>query len=678
MWRLPYLASFFPEFQLKKMSRFFVWQIDQRECVVMGWGLRPSTKRARAFAHRNAIPYIAIEDGFLRSVGLGVAGFPPLSLVYDDLGIYYDTTKPSRLEKLILSIENTPSLLEEGNKAIGLIRQYRLSKYNHAPDFVVNGSQDSNKILVVDQTYGDMAVTFGQADEKAFHQMLQTAINENQDAEIWVKVHPDVLAGKKRGYLTHLISNEKIHLISEDVNVLSLLESVHKVYCVTSQMGFEALLLGKKVVTFGVPWYAGWGLTDDRHYAVQELVRHGRRESRTLLQLFCASYLQYSRYIDPKTGQAGTLFDVIHYIHKMKQLNQRLCGDLYCVGVSLWKQAILKPFFNLPSCRLHFVKSQKKLLNRPLVSGTKLLIWGQGSENLLEFAQNHQLPVLRMEDGFIRSVGLGSNLVPPLSLVVDDLGIYFNPEIPSRLEKILETTIFSPSDLEQALELREKLIVSNIGKYNVGVTRDEFPNVNKKRILVPGQVEDDASIQFGSPHIKSNLALLKVVRDENPDAYIIYKPHPDVVSGNRKGYIERESGLAYADLIVEKENILDCIMWADEVHTMTSLAGFEALLRDKSVHCYGIPFYSNWGLTVDRCSLSRRNRKLSLAELIAGVLLYYPIYVNPNSAHFIDANRAISLLVLERQFSSNDGFHRLWILKQLSKLKQLYQTLIRS
>lgn len=100
--------------------------------------------------------------------------------------------------------------------------------------------------MIVDQTFGDMAVKYGWASELHFKQMLDTAIRENPSAEIWVKTHPDVISGKKKGYLTDLHSyGSQIRLFAEDVNPISLLSQVDKVYCVTSQMGFEALLLGK-------------------------------------------------------------------------------------------------------------------------------------------------------------------------------------------------------------------------------------------------------------------------------------------------------------------------------------------------------------------------------------------------------------------------------------------------
>lgn len=64
----------------------------------------------------------------------------------------------------------------------------------------------------------------------------------------------------------------------------------------------------------------------------------------------------------------------------------------------------------------------------------------------------------------------------------------------------------------------------------------------------------------------------------------------------------------------------------DEVHTLTSLTGFEALLRGIEVHAYGGPFYAGWGLTNDRIDFPRRKAGLSLEELIAGTLILYPSY----------------------------------------------------
>lgn len=164
--------------------------------LVLGWGLRPSTHKARRYAERHKLPYVALEDGFLRSLGLGVEGASPWSLVYDDLGIYYDCSHPSRLEKLIL---NAPSQdLSEAKQALALILRYGLSKYNQAPDFSPPPKPEGRSVvLVVDQTLGDMAIQYGKACAETFQAMLNQAIAENPKAEIWLKIHPDVLSGKK-------------------------------------------------------------------------------------------------------------------------------------------------------------------------------------------------------------------------------------------------------------------------------------------------------------------------------------------------------------------------------------------------------------------------------------------------------------------------------------------------
>ncbi|SUU33986.1 capsule polysaccharide modification protein [Actinobacillus seminis] len=282
---IPFLKQFLVDENIVPFSFFNNGSKINR---VIGWGLKPTADRARKYAAKHHLPYIALEDGFLRSLGLGVNKYPTFSLVYDDLGIYYDTTKPSRLEMLILNFETNEKQLKEAENAKNLIVQYQLSKYNHALDFVHECSNHRHIVLVIDQTFGDMAVHYGQANEQDFQYMLQSAVDENPEVEIWVKTHPDVLSKKKQGYLTTIAQHQRVTLLAKDVNPMSLLAYADTVYCVTSQMGFEALLLNKKVVTFGVPWFAGWGLTDDRHPQVSTLIAQHRHRPRSLLTLFSA------------------------------------------------------------------------------------------------------------------------------------------------------------------------------------------------------------------------------------------------------------------------------------------------------------------------------------------------------------------------------------------------------
>ena len=143
-------------------------------------------------------------------------------------------------------------------------------------------------------------------------------------------------------------------------------------------------------------------------------------------------------------------------------------------------------------------------------------------------------------------------------------------------------------------KLIARLIKNNISKYNLTGSASDLPQ--GYRILVPGQVEDDASIELGADKVRTNLDLLRSVRANHRDAIILYKPHPDVIAGLRKGHIGPEAALEFCDQILEYANITDLLDQVDGVHTITSLTGFEALLRGRDVTTYGA-FYAGWGLT---------------------------------------------------------------------------------
>src|SRR5262249_25435993 len=126
---------------------------------------------------------------------------------------------------------------------------------------------------------------------------------------------------------------------------------------------------------------------------------------------------------------------------------------------------------------------------------------------------------------------------------------------------------------------------------------------------------------------------------------ILYKEHPDVSSGNRRGREERVQAAVLADFVLTGGALLPCIEGCDEVHVLTSFAGFEALLPGKQVVCWGMPFFAGWGLTRDHMELPRRGRSLSLDELVAATLLMYPRYFNPASGHPCEPEGVLHMLV---------------------------------
>lgn len=311
----------------------------------------------------------------------------------------------------------------------------------------------------------------------------------------------------------------------------------------------------------------------------------------------------------------------------------------------------------------------------------RLFFWGATPPNgLTELARACWADILHVEDGFIRSVGLGSDLIRPLSLVLDRSGIYFDATRESDLENLLNTESFSEDELAMARKVRSFIVEHGITKYNLEPRHTvSWATAGRRVLLVPGQVEDDASIRLGCTTIRTNLALLQAVRNANPDAFIVYKPHPDVMSMNRKGKVAMEAARRFADHVETEVSIVSCIEACDEVHTMTSLSGFDALLREKVVVTYGQPFYAGWGLTTDLAenpiAFARRTRRLSLDELVAGALLRYPIYWDWELRGYTTCEAVLHRIVEQRSaLEASGGLHKLrvgFMRRQLRKLRIL-------
>lgn len=593
--------------------------------AVLAWGRKPSAVRAEQAARRLGLPLLRLEDGFLRSVAPG-RGDPGLSLVVDDCGIYYDAAAPSRLEQLVLAA-GTPQALARGAALQQAWCEQRVSKYNQAPELTLAGAY----VLVIDQTAGDASIAGGLASADSFQHMLQAALDEYPQARIVVKLHPEVVAGHKRGHFSReLARNPRILLLADDVHPAGLLQQAQAVYVVTSQIGFEALLWGRPVHCFGMPFYAGWGLTRDA------LPPPARRQPVALAQLVHAALVDYARYVDPETGQRCAPEQLIAWLGLQRRERQRWSGPLYASGFSRWKRPLLQAF--LQGAALQFVASTEAV-----PAGATQVVWGRRPVP-------PDCPVLRVEDGFLRSVGLGAELWRPLSWVVDDLGLYYDATQPSRLEHILQHEPPAPAAVQRAARLRQAIVAAGITKYNVG--RQQWrrpPHRAGPVILVPGQVEADMSIRYGAARIRTNEQLLRAVRQLQPQAHIVYKPHPDVQAGLRRHGSPEQVLRGLCDEVVYDVPMHELLAQVDEVHVLTSLAGFEALLRGVPVSCHGMPFYAGWGLTHDLDLLpevaARRQRRLHLDELVHGALIAYPRYVSRTTGRFTTPERALDELV---------------------------------
>ena len=340
-------------------------------------------------------------------------------------------------------------------------------------------------------------------------------------------------------------------------------------------------------------------------------------------------------------------------------------NSFYLFGFSIWKRRFILPFFKTSeNNQIIFYSSLDKIQKKELKNSDKIYIWGKKPFPGLEaYSKEQNIPLLRVEDGFVRSVSLGSDLTRAYSLVVDSRGIYFDPTQESDLEHILNTYTFNDNIIQRSKDLQHYLIENKISKYNI--YQDKQLNLEGLKegqtvVMVPGQVEDDASIIYGANSM-TNLELLQQTRENALDAYIIYKPHPDVLVGNRKGNIEESIALKYCNIIIKEASLDSVLELADEVHTMTSLVGFEALIRGKRVYTYGLPFYAGWGLTTDAKICSRRTIKRTLDELVASAFILYPRYIHPQTNALCEIEVLLQEIDKEKNRYNTDRFYKLYI-----------------
>ena len=331
-------------------------------------------------------------------------------------------------------------------------------------------------------------------------------------------------------------------------------------------------------------------------------------------------------FSNPLTGEPMTARQAVELCGFWRELidsNRDIAGGL---GFAFWKQDQVAPLLWDGSDRFRFLRGVPDI-----PKGASVAVWqSKAPPQALAELERAQTPLVDVEDGFLRSRGLGADCIPPLSITVDRLGPHFDPSRPSELENLLQKGEFDEELIDRARDLRHQIVEAGLGKYEQGGTVLDRPAGARRHILVPGQVEDDRAVVAGGCGLTSNLELLRRVRERAPDAFILYKPHPDVLAGHRRGAISDRECLQYADRIVGELPIGSLISMVDEVHVNTSLAGFEALLRGKSVTTHGVPFYAGWGVTNDLGPVpSRRSAVRTIDELVAASLLVYPRYLDP-------------------------------------------------
>ncbi|MDE3816062.1 capsular polysaccharide biosynthesis protein [Sinorhizobium meliloti] len=282
---------------------------------------------------------------------------------------------------------------------------------------------------------------------------------------------------------------------------------------------------------------------------------------------------------------------------------------------------------------------------------TAVLVWGFKYPRFLRgFCRLFGFPFYYVEDGFVRSISLGSTRAAPASLIIDGGTLHYDARNPSDLEQTLQNYNFGADAalMERADRCIQMLLDLRVSKYNLGTQMDLETLIGpktKRRVLVVGQVETDAAIAHGCDKPFNNNDLVRLAVSENPDAQVIYKPHPDTVHRKRAGASNPADVAHICELLETDVTPADALDTVDHVYTITSLMGFEALLRGIPVTCVGLPFYAGWGATDDRQTSIRRKRRLSPREIFAAAYLMHSLYYDPETGEPADLETVICRLI---------------------------------
>ncbi|SMO50581.1 capsular polysaccharide export protein [Paracoccus laeviglucosivorans] len=601
-----YNGGFFTRPRIRRIMSLAGWiptiGLPGPDDLIGVWGASPTAWRGERMAMRRGAGLMRVEDAFLRSIlpgrapGLGKRG--PIGLILDPHGLHFRPDTPSLLERLIAQPQ-TAAMQDAAKMGIARLIAADLSKYNaHLPTTPL---PKPGYVLVIDQTRGDASLLG--AGRAEFAAMLQAARDENLGERVVIRSHPETASGLRPGHFTRDDLRTGDEFCDGPVSPWALLAGAARIYVMSSQLGYEAMLAGHRPRIFGQPFYAGWGLSEDQH-------GFPRRAPRTIQTLFAASHLIAPVWYDPCADRLTDFEGAVRQLEAEAQAWRQDHAGHLAYGMRLWKRPFMARVFGNGR-------------------GVRFTAKPQGTTLAWANRANEAPGAIRVEDGFIRSRGLGAALVPPLSLVADDLGIYYDPTRESRFERIIALPL-PPQGGARAQALAKALNRAGVTKYNLAGAVPDLPPGH--RILVPGQVEDDASIRLGAGAERTNLALLTRARAENPDAVLIYKPHPDVEAGLRPGLIGADDLARLADVVAQQTSASALMAQVDEVWTITSTMGFEALLRGIPVTTLGAPFYAGWGLTRDLGPVpNRRQTQADLPKLAHAALIAYPRYYDPVS-----------------------------------------------
>jgi capsule polysaccharide export protein KpsC/LpsZ len=640
----PRLNALAGKLQRQARAEWMVWDLD----------IDPALRKLfDASAHRR----VWASEGLLRATGAGAAPAPLHSLHLDTSAHHDCATRASDLERLLADpalAANAP-LLERADSLME--RLFASTAGGRARAAALYGPKTARRVLVLGHAQDAATLNANGHRLNTNEDLLAIAAAENPGAQIVWRPANGASAAAQQGVVT----------VGDDVAAGDVFETIDHVYTLLSPQGVEAICRGIPVTTLGAPFYAGWGLTDDR----QPLPR--RRRTLSARELFAAAFLQYPRHFDPVYKIA---IDAERAVDQLllagANASRAKAGALgpvrparvptFVFGMSPWRDYLVAwmperefTFLDKSMPEAEFASTWSARIRA--AGNAEVFVWGFKAEAyLLAFIAAHRIGVRFVEDGFIRSIGLGGTRTPPFSLTLDSRAPYFDARQPTDLEHLLNTHDFDadPALMLRARALMDALLQSGVSKYNHQAPVDietVYGPKTRRRVLVLGQVEEDASILFGSDRLYSNCDAVMIAALENPGAQVIYKPHPDVMNAFRRQNSDLDQVRPYCQILDRDVSLAQSFETIDHVYTITSLAGFEALMRGLPVTTLGCPFYAGWGLTDERQPNGRRGRPLSVLQVFAAAYLLYPRYFDPIYRMAIDPEQVVARLTQLKGFA---------------------------
>jgi len=474
-------------------------------------------------------------------------------------------------------------------------------------------------------------------------EMVENIFKKNPNSEIYIRIPKEGIQNNDLiGLNIKELPINNIYIIErEEINSIKLLKQMDIVFTKTSYLGFEGLLVGCEVICYGLPFYAGWGVTHDLYGAESYIFRRYRKNV-SIMDLYTAVFLIHNKYFNPYKNKETPLGkdiykkdsfmilkdDIEEMNNKNKKVNILLKNNK---TIEVYKVDDENSLDNILNTIIKY-KSYLSYKNR-------VFVINNSKERIkkVEFLKNVEGDIIYLKENEINMndiykndyfIFIGSlNEYGSKILELKHLGcenIYYYKEVPNKIDKNIKTFFLDQKNHYQNYKFQSDLEDKINNKIVIGVLDKEEPNkyidkyienkitqfkkgkysfeelkskINRKIIVVIGQYEKSDSIKYAGLGL-SNKDLIEKVKEDYPDYYLIFKPHPKSNEKLPKDIVNK------IDLI-SLENVYGLISIADEVATISSFVGLEAMLINNNIStiCYGLPFYAGWGVTIDKSSI---------------------------------------------------------------------------